>query len=296
VQAAFWVDATGDGDLCAALGCRFFLGLDPRARFHEPGAPAEAADRVNGVTLMYRVALCDAPALEPLPADVPERCWWAPAFPPMCCNHYPNGDRSCNMLPAMEGAEFLRLGREAATAECRRRLRAHWHFVQTHWPEFQRFRLAWVAPLLGVRESRRIEAEFMLTEKDIRLGLSGQELPDIVAVADHALDRHGEQGGCPEVAEPYGIPYRCLIPRGWQNLLVACRAAGFSSIAASSVRLSRTLMQLGQAAGTAAALARELGLDLPRVPCAELRTRLRAQRVQLEWPLPPALQAHLADE
>lgn len=58
-----------------------------------------------------------------------------------------------------------------------------------------------------------------------------------------------------ELEEPYGIPFRCLIPKGFDNLLVAGRVAGFSSIAASSCRLSRTMIQLGEAAGAATALA-----------------------------------------
>jgi len=92
------------------------------------------------------------------------------------------------------------------------------------------------------------------------------------------------------------VPYRCLIPKGWRNLLIAGRAAGFSSIAASSCRLIRTMMQLGQAAGNAAALAQEIGVDLPDVRPDRLRERLRQQHVQLEWPTPPDIAAHMARE
>jgi len=230
-----------------------------------------------------------------LPPGIPEACWWAPTFPPVCCDEYPCGDRSLNMLPAMEGRECLQLGLAAAYAECTRRLRAHWHFMQTHFPESRRWRLVWVAPMLGVRESNRIVCEHMLSELDILQGLSRQTAPDIVAVADHALDRHGEGGSCPEVAEPYGIPYRCLIPKGFRNLLIACRGAGFSSIAATSVRLSRTLMQLGQAAGTACALAKDAAVDLPAVSPARLRAELRSEHAQLEWPVPAELATRLAE-
>jgi hypothetical protein len=188
------------------------------------------------------------------------------------------------MLPTMEGRECIKLGYQAATLECIRRIKAHWHFVQTHWPEFQRYRMTWIAPMLGIREGRRVVCEKMLTENDILLGLSRQTEPDIITIADHALDRHGEGGRCPEVHEPYGVPYRCLIPKGWRNLLVAGRAAGFSSIAASSCRLTRTMMQLGQAAGTAAAIATRHGVDLPEVRADGLRASLREQHVQLDWP------------
>ena len=98
------------------------------------------------------------------------------------------------------------------------------------------------------------------------------------------------------MTEPYGIPFRCLIPKGYRNLLVACRASSFSSLAASSCRLSRTMMQMGQAAGPAAALAKELNVDLPAVPAERLRDALRQLRVQLEHPMPEALRAHLQKE
>ena len=91
---------------------------------------------------------------------------------------------------------------------------------------------------------------------------SGQTHGDMVAIADHPLDIHGGSHGLKEIAEPYGIPFRCLIPKGKRNLLVACRGAGFSHIAASSCRLSRTVMALGHAAGLAAARAVSSAIDV----------------------------------
>jgi hypothetical protein len=202
-----------------------------------------------------------------------------------------------NMLPTMEGAEFMAMSYSAAYAECRRRALAHWHHCQTTFAEFRNYRLSWIAPALGVRETRRIKGEYVLTEHDLLAGLSRQSHPDIVALADHSMDTHGAGSrGTSEVAEPYGIPYRCLIPKGFRNLLIACRAASFSSLAASSCRLSRTILQLGQAAGTAAALAKRLSVPLPAVPSAVLREALRLQHVQLDWPIPEALLKYLQDE
>jgi hypothetical protein len=295
LEAGAWVDGTG-GIFCHAAGCETLRGIDPQSRFCEPGAPAEASDAVNAVTLIYKVMPGYDDAIEALPDDIPADCWWARGFPPMSCVQHPDMGRNCNMLPTMEGRERVELGYQAAYDECVRRVKAHWHFVQTHWPEFRSHRMTWVAPMLGIRESRRVVCEKMLTENDILLGISRQPDPDIITIADHALDRHGEGGGCPEVAEPYGVPFRCLLPKGWRNLMTASRAAGFSSIAASSCRLSRTMMQLGQAAGTAAAIAAEQGIDLPDVAGATLRERLRAQHVQLDWPTPPKLLAHLRAE
>ncbi len=293
LRARLWIDGCG-GTFCHAAGCETLRGVDPRRRFGEPHAPETASGALNGVTLIYKVVPGHADAIEPLPADVPAECWWARHFPAMSCVQYPDMGRNCNMLPTMEGREYARLGQGAAYAECRRRVRAHWHFVQAHWPEFRSFRMTWIAPMLGIREGRRVVCEKMLTEDDILRGLAGQTDPDIIAIADHSLDRHGEGGRCPEVEQPYGVPYRCLVPKGLRNLLVACRGAGFSSIAASSCRLTRTMMQLGQAAGTAAAIAAERGIELPDVPPPDLRAGLRRQHVQLEWPMTADIATHLA--
>jgi len=295
VAADFWIDGSGDGALCRMAGCAQLQGIDPHSRFHEPGAPDEARERqVNPATLLFRVAKTASPAIEPLPAGIPAEFWWRDTPVGSSITRYPNGDCNINMLPTMEGADLLALGRERAYAECRRRVYCHWHFLQTHFPEFQYFRLQTIFPLLGIRESSRTLCEKMLTENDILRTLRKQDDPDIVAIADHALDRHGEGGGCPEVAFPYGIPYRCLIPKGMGNLLIACRAAGFSSIAASSARLSRTMLQLGQAAGNAVALAKTHYCTLPEVPTVLLRERLREEHVQLAYPLCAELQAYIA--
>ena len=131
------------------------------------------------------------PAVEPLPEGIPKKCWWRGSYPWAQVNHYPNGDLNINMLPTMEGDEFLRLGYDAAMQECRRRVRGHWHYWQTTYEEFRRFRLCWIAPALGVRESRRIVGEYVLTENDLAAGLSRQKHADIIALADHSMDTHG---------------------------------------------------------------------------------------------------------
>ena len=295
--ADYFVDATGDANLCVAAGCETMTGQEARDRFGEPGAPTNATQRINGVSLLYRVAPKPAAGVEPLADGIPTNCWWTTSFPVAQVNHYPNGDLNVNMLPTMDGADFLQLGYANALEECRRRVLAHWHDWQTRFPEFRGYRLSWTAPALGIRESRRIIGEYVLTEHDVRGGLSGQRHADIICLADHPPDTHGSHaGGIGELREPYGVPYRCLIPKGQRNLLIACRAASFSSIAASSCRLSRTMMQLGQAAGTAAALAKELKVDLPEVPSERLRAALRKQHVQLEHPMPEELRRYLTKE
>ncbi|HOZ48369.1 MAG TPA: FAD-dependent oxidoreductase [Candidatus Hydrogenedentes bacterium] len=296
VTADYFIDATGGGALCAACGCERMIGREGRQRFNEPSAAETPNELLNGVTLIYRITPVPDPAIEPLPEGVPTECWWRQSFPAVSATRYPNGDYNFNTLPTMEGVECLKMAPDEAYAECKRRVYAHWHYVQTNYPEFQRYRIDRMAPALGVRETYRVVTDYILTEHDLKAGLSAQQHPDIVTIADHSVDRHGKESGGYEMREPYGVPYRCLIPKGFSNLLVACRGAGFSSLAASSCRLSRTIMQLGQAAGTATLLAARGHIDLPDVSPEDLRTALREQHCQLDWPLPDTLRDYLQTE
>ncbi len=77
-----------------------------------------------------------------------------------------------------------------------------------------------------------------------------------------------------ELEQPYGIPYSCLLPAEYDNLIAASRGASFSHIAASSCRLSRTMMALGEAAGVASALALRDGDAYADVDVDAIRGRI----------------------
>lgn len=137
-----------------------------------------------------------------------------------------------------------------------------------------------IAPRLGVRESRRILGDYVLSEHDCLAGVKQQTHRDVIAITDHAVDIHGRKSRLYEVPHgPYGIPYRCLLPRGVQNLYAASRAASFSHIAASSCRLCRTMMTRGQAAGNAAALAVEHRIPTRQVDIRRVQRMLEEQGV-----------------
>ncbi len=248
-QGRIFVDASGA--LAALAGCSLLAGKDGREQFQEPDAPEKPTRRRNGASRIFRICPTGKDIVEPLPDDIPADCWWTPEFPLMVATEYPNGDRNCIMLPTMDGETACRLSEAEALMESRRRVLAYWHFLQTQWPGFRRYRLKMLFPGLGLRETQRVLCRYMLTENDI---LKQRWFSDTIAAADHTMDSHGG-GIVRNTPGPYGIPYRCLLPVGIDNLLVAGRIAGFSSIAASSCRLSRTMMQLGYVAGLAAAQA-----------------------------------------
>ena len=297
VSASYYIDATDSGYLCQACGFETLIGQESKDRFNEPDAPEIPTETINGVSLIYRIRPVDKVGIESLPADIPEKCWWKNSFPLASMVQYPNGDYNVNMLPTMDGKEYVTMEKESAYDECKRRSLAHWHHLQNKYLEFQKYIRVSEFIALGVRETKRIVGEYVLTEHDLLAGISEQKHPDIIALADHAMDLHGgERSGCSELSEPYGVPYRCLIPKGAKNLLIASRAASFSSLAASSCRLSRTMMQLGQAAGTAIYQANRNQQNVSEVSYSELRKSLRSQKVQLDWPMQDYLLEYIKKE
>jgi hypothetical protein len=165
-------------------------------------------------------------------------------------------------------------------SRCQQIVKTHWHCLQRN-PTFSEYEFDSHAPMLGIRESYRVVTDYVLTQHDLAATLKEQHHSDIIAVADHAMDVHGAGGRRihGELKGPYGIPYRCLIPKGTTNLLVARRGAGFSQIAASSCRLNRTMTALGHAAGLAAAQVVRKDVSVRDVDVAEIQH-------QLDLPLP----------
>ena len=161
------------------------------------------------------------------------------------------------------------------------------HYLQTHGFRGARYpnhRLAWVAPHIGIREGRRVEALYQLTADDI---LAGRHFADGVAVGSYHTDYHwptvvqragtGVTVQCP----PHQIPLRAMRPRGATNLLVPGRCLGGDHLATSSFRVMGTCAQTGFAAGVAAAMGTpSRSVDAVDVP--KLRARLRRAGVRLD--------------
>ena len=267
-----FVSADREGRRIMALHLSDGTVLEPKVVVDACGAVAKSAgcelmksDRPNGASLIYRVA-CSGGTVAP--SEPPPRCWWRENYPSAFCMVLPNGEIAVNMLPTISGKEVRRLGESVAYNEARRRVEAHWRWMQTKWPGFSGWRISRVSSRLAHRETFRVRGDYVLTGRDVR---DGVRPADEIASADHALDAHGGEGVGGELKAPYGISYRCLIAAGMDNLLLAGRIASFDSIAASSCRLSRTMMKLGEAAGAAAAVAVQGGKRIRDVQVSEIK-------------------------
>jgi hypothetical protein len=148
-------------------------------------------------------------------------------------------------------------------------------------PAFKNAYFLMSAPFIGVRETRRIVGQHVLTEKEI---LEGRQFDDAIATGCWYLDVHPNKitlGGANAVPKqqpaPYDIPYRTLLPQKVNNLLVAGRCHSATQLAASSTRVTCTAMALGEAAGVAAAMAVKQGQSPQELKADRIAAKLRQQ-------------------
>ena len=166
--------------------------------------------------------------------------------------------------------ESLTRGELEGTGQAR-----HWfRFLREYVPGCRNCRLRAIPHQLGLRETNHLHGRYRLTGDDL---LAGRSFPDAVACGAYHLDIHSPDHGGLETARPprYQIPYRSLLPADTDRVLVAGRCIAASHEAMASTRVIPISMALGQAAGTAAALACAEGLLPADVPVTRLRQLLR---------------------
>jgi hypothetical protein len=170
-----------------------------------------------------------------------------------------------------------------AEVEARAQVMQLLDFFRKRVPGFENARIAATGTQIGIRESRRIVGEYTLTRDDV---LQARHFDDAVARSAYPIDIHNPSGSgtatqrLPE-GQSYEIPYRCMVPAQVDGLLVAGRCISTTHEALASTRLTPTVMSLGQAAGTAAALAKQTSRRLRTIDTQRLRTMLMADGVLL---------------
>lgn len=136
-------------------------------------------------------------------------------------------------------------------------------------------------PMLAIREGYRMKCEYMVTQADVETTITSADLAEkhIVALSSWYVDIHKNTSiNTDGVACTYlnGIPYEAMIPCTQKNVLVACRGYGASHIGLSAMRLTKTMLSLGYAAGKAAAQARAAWLtDVRNVDVAQLQSEIK---------------------
>lgn len=175
-----------------------------------------------------------------------------------------------------------------------RRLAAEYlEFYRRYVPGFEQVEHVTTASLMGIRESRRIVGEYELTFDDY---LARRTFPDQIAVFNKAVDIHVyddsdaeyeryyrefHEYGRLKPGEYFGIPYRILVPRGWENLWVAGRCNSSDVQVHGSIRVQPAAAMMGQAAGTAAVQALRGGQTACGLDTDALVATLRAHGAYL---------------
>ncbi len=141
-------------------------------------------------------------------------------------------------------------------------------------PGFEEAYFVKTAPFVGIRETRRINGQYTMTQEDI---LSCAHFEDAVAVASYPLDIHHPQGGGCTLTwcgDCYDVPFRSLVPVKVKNLIVAGRSISTTHEAMSAIRVMAPCMAMGEAAGRAAKLAIRKGVPVGEIEVKELQEEL----------------------
>lgn len=186
------------------------------------------------------------------------------------------GEIAVNMSRVIDKIATKDFELSEATIEGRRQIFEIMKFFKNYIPGFEDAILIESANQIGVRESRRLVGEYTINEHDI---VGGKKFDDGIAQGSWPIDIHDPDGKKLIVTEMpmgtyYEIPYRCLVPKKSDNLIVTGRAISATHEAFASTRVSPTCMALGQAAGIAAAISLEDDVKFKDISIEHLRARL----------------------
>lgn len=276
VSAAFFVDATGDGDLLAFAGCDYQLGR-------------ESDGLCQPMTTCFRMANVDERSLG-------ANCWkeMNALYRQLqqagkICNPRENILKFRGQLLG-EGIIHFNTTRvvkldptdpfAVSQAEALARKQV-WELVaflkENDFPAFRNAYLVSCATHIGVRESRKLKGVHILTAQEL---MDCTRFPDSIALGDYDIDIHNPEGSGTshyyfQPGTYYTIPYRSLLPKEFDNLLVAGRCISATHEAQASIRIMPICATLGEAAGTAVGIAWHSGTDVHTLDIAALQAKLR---------------------
>jgi hypothetical protein len=262
------IDATGDGDLLPYAGIEFEDNIPPNFR-------------IANLALIFWVDGVDLKRVEDFRKNQPEKfgelmrkCLEAGGYPSFFRSLLKNQENIVwchNRLPNKSQVDVEELTR--AEFEGRRKMMITYDFWKENLPGFEKSFIVLSGPQLGTRSSRRMIGEYKLTQKDLA---DNQPFEDTIAIFPD-LDRGQESLDHPLMY----IPYRSLLSKNVDNLLVACRAFSSDEHVQEWFNLIPHCIAFGEAAGTASSLALQAGVSPKKVDIKTLQKQLVRQGVPL---------------
>ena len=255
-SADFFIDATGDADLCSLAGCMTEMG-----RGDGKCQPMTLCFRIGNIDpLVAKEIISDKKARETINKKYNElqeqgvitnKRENVLIFP-----HVAEGVVHFNSTRVIDKNPLDPYDLTSAEKEARKQVAELVDFFRLYVPGFEKCILLQTAPQIGIRESRRIKGLYRLSEKDL---IHCIEFEDSIARGCYPVDIHNPDGSGTRITEIpagkyYTIPYRCIVPVDMDNLLVAGRPVSSSHEAHSAIRVMPICANIGEAAGIAAAL------------------------------------------
>ena len=274
LTAKNYIDATGDGELSMLSGCDFKVGR-------------EADGLCQPMTLCFRMGGVDKETYHKIKPRINElyKEFQAqgkiknPRENVLIFENFNQGVLHFNTTRIIKLDPTNPWDVTKAEIEAREQVFEILTFLKENIEGFENARILSTALQIGIRESRKIIGEYVLTQEDL---LALARFDDAIAVANYDIDIHNPAGTGTshhyfKAGEWYEIPYRCLVPKGKSNLLVAGRCISSTHEAQASYRVMPFCAELGQAAGAAVAVALEEGSDLRSVNVPALQKILREE-------------------
>lgn len=178
----------------------------------------------------------------------------------------------------VDGTNPLHLSR--AQVQGRKAILRYLDFARKYFPGCEHASITSLAPMVGVRESRRIDGEYLLTADDV---LTGKKFDDAIGRSNYPIDVHrsdGKEGMKLQHLQPgefYEIPYRSIVPRKVDNLLVAGRCLSATFEAQGSVRVQSNCRAMGEAAALASVMSMRKDIPPRLLDGTELRKALHSR-------------------
>ena len=274
--ARYFIDCTGDGDLAVLAGYPYHLGR-------------EKDSLCQPMTLCFRVAGVDLKAFEksydsinPLYQQFQrEGKIKNPRENVLVFGNMVDGVLHFNSTRIVRKNPVSGEEKTQAELEAREQVFELFDFLKENIDGFQHSQLLSTAMEIGVRESRMIEGEYLLTQEDL---IACTKFEDGVVCGNYDIDIHNPEGSGTshyyfKDGEYYTIPYRCLVPKGSRNLLVAGRCISSTHEAQASYRIMPICCCLGEAAGIAAAFFGKAGDDVMDIEMDRYREELRSRQL-----------------
>lgn len=252
VNAEYFIDCTGDGNLAVMAGCDYTLGR-------------KSDNLCQPMTLCFRVGGVDTVLFWSELAELDKKYSKAKAegkiknpredILPFDTLHDGVLHFNTTRVVKLNPTDVFDLTK--AEIEAREQVFEIFNFLKVSAKSFKNAVLLWTASEIGIRESRMITGGHILCEEEL---LNCTKFEDSIATCNYDIDIHNPDGTGTShhyfaPGEYYTIPYRCLCPQKNENLLVAGRCISSTHEAQASYRIMPTVCAIGQAAGTGTAVA-----------------------------------------